>query len=237
MSRPGPWFQGTHTVRNEVRDFVEWHRGRAPYVFWGLLLDGPALDGQLARVASWLDGFLLDGYVREPHVTLDVCGFPADRSADDESFTPALIDAQVMRLAAAAPAPFSIRIGGLDSFTSAPFLKVFDVDRGIAGLRQCLAENGRHRLFGDYVPHVTVGLYRDAWPLPAVAERIAACPTGDELAMTVRQADLLGYAPSVIGGALTRLGSFDLASRQMHWTAAGEALLPAFTTMNHPKQT
>lgn len=237
MSRPGPWFHGMHTVRNEVRDFVEWHRGRAPYVFWGLLLDWPALDRQLARAASRLDGLLLDGYVREPHVTLDVCGFPADRSADDESFTPALIDAQVMRLAAAAPAPFSIRIGGLDSFTSAPFLTVFDVDRGIAGLRQCLAENGRHRLFGDYVPHVTVGLYRDAWPLPAVAERIAACPTGDELAMTIGHADLLGYAPSVIGGALTRLGRFDLVSRRMHWTPAGEALLPAFTTMNHPKQT
>jgi len=237
VSRPGPWFHGTHTVRNEVRDFVEWHRGRAPYVFWGLLLDSPALAGQLARAASWLDGLLLDGYVREPHVTLDVCGFPADRSADDESFTPALIDAQLGLLVAAAPAPFSIRIGGLDSFTSAPFLKVFDVDRGIACLRQCLAENGRHRLFGDYVPHVTVGLYRDAWPLPAVAERIAACPTGDELALTVGHADLLGYAPSVIGGALIRLGRFDLTSRQMHWPPDGEALLPAFTTMIHPKQT
>jgi len=230
VSRPGPWFQGAHTVRNEVRDFVEWHRGRAPYVFWGLLLDSSALDGQLARAASWLDGLLLDGYVREPHVTLDVCGFPADLSADEESFTPALIDAQVTRLVAAAPAPFSIRIGGLDSFTSAPFLKVFDVDRGIAGLRQCLAENGRHRLFGDYVPHVTVGLYRDAWPVPAVAERIAACPTADELAMTIGQADLLGYAPSVIGGALTRLGRFDLASRQMHWTPVGETLMPACTS-------
>lgn len=237
MSRPGPWFHGTHTVRNEVRDFVEWHRGRAPYVFWGLLLDSPALAGQLARAASWLDGLLLDRYVREPHVTLDVCGFPADLSADEESFTPALINAQVTRLLAAAPAPFSIRIGGLDSFTSAPFLRVFDVDRGIAGLRQCLAENGRHRLFGDYVPHVTVGLYRDAWPLPAVAERIATCPTGDELAMIIGQADLLGYAPSVIGGALTRLGCFDLVSRRMQWTAAGEVMMPAFTTMSYPKQT
>ncbi len=237
MSRPGPWFHGAYTVRNEVRDFVEWHRGRAPYVFWGLLLDSPALDGQLAQAACWLDGLLLEGYAREPHVTLDVCGFPAVQLEDNEAFSPELIDAQIARLAAAAPAPFSIHIGGLDSFTSAPFLKVFDVDRGIAGLRQCLAENGRHRLFGDYMPHVTVGLYRDAWPVPAVAERIAACTTGDELAMTVGQADLLGYAPSVIGGALTRLASFDLASRRMHWTTTGEALMPAFTTMNHPKQT
>lgn len=230
MSRPGRWFQGTHTVRNEVRDFVEWHRGRVPYVFWGLLLDSPALDGQLARAASWLDGLLLDDYVREPHVTLDVCGFPAEQSEEDEAFSLALIDAQTTRLVAAAPAPFSIHIGGLDSFTSAPFLRVFDVDRGIAGLRQCLAENGRHRLFGDYVPHVTVGLYRDAWPLQPVAERIAAWPAGDELAMTIGKADLLGYAPSVIGGALTRLGRFDLASRQMHWTPAGETLMPAFTS-------
>ena len=237
MSRPGPWFQGTHTVRNEVRDFVEWHRGRAPYVFWGLLLDSPALDGQLARAASWLDGLLLDDYVREPHVTLDVCGFPAEQSEEDEAFSLALIDAQTTRLVAAAPAPFSIHIGGLDSFTSAPFLRVFDVDRGIAGLRQCLAENGRHRLFGDYVPHVTVGLYRDAWPLQPVAERIAAWPAGDELAMTIGKADLLGYAPSVIGGALTRLGSFDLAPRQMHWTPAGEMLGRAIDTTINSIQT
>lgn len=237
MSRPGRWFQGTHTVRNEVRDFVEWHRGRAPYVFWGLLLDSPALDGQLARAASWLDGLLLEGYAREPHVTLDVCGFPSSQSEEDDAFSLALIDAQIARLAAAAPAPFSIRVGGLDSFTSAPFLTVFDVDRGIASLRQCLAENGRHRLFGDYVPHVTVGLYRDAWPVPAVAERIAACPSGDELAMTVCHADLLGYAPSVIGGALTRLGSFDLAPRQMHWTPAGEMLGRAIDTTINSIQT
>lgn len=225
MSRPGPWFQGAHTVRNEQRDFSEWHRGRAPYVFWGLLLDSPALQSQLAQAAAWLESLLLDGYVREPHVTLDICGFPALYSADADEFSRDLIDGQIARLASGS-GPFSIRVGALDSFTSAPFLTVFDVDRGIAGIRQCLAENGWHRLFGDYVPHVTVGLYRDAWPLPDIAARLAACPMTDDLAIPINQVDLLAYAPSVIGGGLTRVGSFDLATRRMHWTAAAATQLP-----------
>lgn len=213
-------------MRNQPRDFTEWHRGRAPYVFWGLLLDCPALRLPLAQAAAWLDGLLLDGYVREPHVTLDICGFPSSFPAEADEFARDLIDGQITRLASG-PGPFSIRVGALDSFTSAPFLTVFDVDRGIADIRECLAENGRHRLFGEYVPHVTVGLYRDAWPLPDIATRLAACPMTDDLTIPITQVDLLAYAPSVIGGGLTRLGSFDLVTRRMHWTAAAETQLPS----------
>jgi hypothetical protein len=42
----------------------------------------------------------------------------------------------------------------------------FQSDRGshIAAVRGCVAVDGQSRLFGNYVPHLTVGVFAGAWP-------------------------------------------------------------------------
>lgn len=215
---PGPWFSSHHCLTNVQRDFVEWHRGRTPYVFWGLFLDTPAVLERVAIAADALADLLLPDYIREPHVTLDICGFQAEQPADGEEFSPMLIAGQVSRLAKAAQGPFSITLGALDSFSSAPFWAINDVDRSIERIRACLAENGRHRLFGEYVPHVTVGLYRSAWPRSEIAARLREFESMPPLSIEVSEVTLLGYQPAVIGGRLETLGRFDLIGCDMHWT-------------------
>ncbi|MDE2441489.1 MAG: 2'-5' RNA ligase family protein, partial [Betaproteobacteria bacterium] len=117
---------------------------------------------------------MLDDYVRQPHLTLDLCGFPCTRPGSPDEFGPDLLTCQFASLRSAKLAPFVIEIGNPDSFESAPYLAIGDLGGGISTLRRCLAINGEHRLFGDYVPHVTLGLYAQAVPFAAVLERLLA---------------------------------------------------------------
>lgn len=204
------------TLASERRDFVEWHRGRAPYVVWALDLDTPPVRRRVAAAAGHLDGLLLDGYRRQPHVTLTLRGFPAAGRAAADEYTAATLDADLAVLRAAAPAPFTCRLGGLDSFPSAPFLAVDDPDGGISALRRCLP--GVDYPGFRYLPHVTVGLYAGAWPAADVRRRLADWDGGAALACTVRAVGLLAYDPSDIGGPLSRLGRFCLTRRT--WSAA-----------------
>lgn len=209
--------EGSHSLRNERRDFVEWHRGRKPYVFWALDVDTDAVRQRLAAAARHLDGLLLEGYCRQPHVTLETCGFAGQAPLAEDEFGPAHLPAQIEALHQAAPPPFDIEISHLDSFNSAPYLALNKGCEAIAAIRQCLATDGAMRLYGDYVPHVTVGLYADAWPADEVNARLAAFPESTALRQRIERVSLMGYDPSEIGGPLRRLGCFQLCSRDMEW--------------------
>lgn len=217
------------TLRNECRDFPEWHRGRPHYVLWALDVDTPAVRARVATAQRVLDGLLLDGYRRQPHVTLALCGFPAQGPlpADDE-FDAQRIAAQVAALQADGPGAFDIAIGGLESFSSAPFLTVHDARGALATLRRCLHAEGAHP-HGPYVPHVTVGLYAGAWPSVEVADRFGQLPAAAPLHHRVTRMSLLGYVAAHIGGALFTLAEYELESGRMQWHAplAADAALHA----------
>ena len=213
-----------HTLRNERRDFHEWHRGRPQYLLWALDVDAPPLRARVAAAQRALDGLLLDGYLRQPHITLALCGFPATGPlrAEDE-FDDALITTQLGALQATAPPAFELGIGGLESFSSAPFLSVHDSTGTLATLRRCLHASSEHPQ-GGYVPHVTVGLYADAWPTAEVVRRFQALDDAPHLPCRITRLSLMGYAAADIGGALFTLADYHLDERRLQWREAWEGL-------------
>lgn len=202
---------------NVRRDFPEWHLGRSPYVFWALDVDLPAVRERVARAGAHLDGCLLDGYSRQPHVTLDLCGFPSVEPLPEDEFSAELLVRQCAALSRAQIPVFEIEVGGLESFSSAPYLVVADRQRRIAAVRACLAVDGQPRLFGDYVPHVTVGLYGGEWPVDTVRARLAAFPAGDRITCRIERLSLMAYQPSEVGGPLSCIADYWLASGEMRW--------------------
>lgn len=208
------------TLRNERRDFREWHRGRPHYLLWALHVDTPAIRARMHAAQRALDGLLLDAYVRQPHITLALCGFPArgPQRAEDE-FDDALIATQLAALQATAPPAFELGIGGLESFSSAPFLSVEDAGGTLATLRRCLHIDGAHPQ-GAYVPHVTVGLYADAWPTTEVAPRFRAFDGAPPLRCPITRLSLMGYVAADIGGELFTLADYHLAERRLQWREA-----------------
>lgn len=210
------WMAEGYTLRNERRDFVEWHRGRSPYVFWALDVDLPEVRLRQVQAAALMRDFLLEGYVRQPHVTLDLCGFPALSPAASDEFSADLLEKQWRAMQAAALSPFEITLGDLNSFSSAAYLEVSDGGE-IAALRGCLAGPAGHRLEGRFVPHVTVGLYADAWPAQAVLERLQSYAAVEPLCCRIERVSLMSYQPAEIAGPLTCLADYSLERATLDW--------------------
>lgn len=202
----------SHTLANERRDFAEWHRGRAPYVVWALDVDVAPMRGRIAAARHHLDGLLLDAYERQPHVTLELCGFPADSPQDDEEFSPDWVEAQIASLRRLALPSFELQVGALRSFASAPYFAVADTSGEISAIRQALAVDRKNRLNFDYVPHVTVGLYGGTWPAAEVISRLAGFDAGEPLKLRIDRVSLMAYEPSLIGGRLTTLSAVELVA-------------------------
>lgn len=215
------------TLANRRRDFVEWHRGRSPFALWAIDVDRPRLRERVAMAARALDGLLLADYRRQPHITLALCGFPQTAPGADDEFGAAALAAQIDALRAASVGAFDITIGGLSSFTSAPFLEVGDPDGGIARLRALLAGSVFDLPAQAYVPHVTVGLYADAWPSAAVAARLAAGDGWPLWRERIARVSLMAYCPRAIGGELRRIAEVDLADGGLRLHDAADFALAA----------
>lgn len=166
--------QKAQTLPSITRDYPEWHRGRREYAAWIIELAGEEILGMVKAARRHLSGFLMDPYERQPHITLFVCGFLTDAPGFDDDYCRHQADAHRQLLNDSGCGPFSIEVGGLNSFASAPFLEVHDREGGIARLRALLSTAGKEVGRDAYTPHVTVGLYSGAFPSKTVCERIAA---------------------------------------------------------------
>ena len=206
------------TLRNAQRDFPEWHLGRPHYALWALEVDVPAIRQRVAAAERHLFGLLLPDYCRQPHVTLSLCGFPSACPQHADDFGAAALATQLAALRHAQPRPFDIEVGALASFTSAPYLAVQNAGGQIAALRECLAGGSLNDFCGTFTPHVTVGLYADAWPMSAVQVRLASFADTEALRLQISGISLLSYASAQIGGALACMARYDFQSETLPWT-------------------
>ena len=204
------------TLASRHGDFADWHRGRRRYAIWALDIARQPVLAAVARLQGRLADFLLPGYGRQPHVTLHLCGFPSREEGQADAFTLADLERQVAALAAAAPPPFAMTLGGPATFTSAAYLAVTDGEGGIARLRQALGGGGAAEGGFPYVPHATVGLYRSSFPVAAV---LAAAGDGfADIVLPIDRLHLMTYETATIGGPLASAGAFDLATGHFTWS-------------------
>lgn len=212
---------GRRCIANVRRDFSEWHRGRPRYALWALDVSCAPVSARVAAAQRCLDGLLLAGYRRQPHVTLSLCGFPSAVPRHADEFGAAALAEQLQALRAARPAPFDIEIGTLSSFASAPFLHVHDDGGGIDALRAYLACGDLNRIDGDYLAHVTVGLYGAAWHARDVRARLDAFAPGAPLRVRIERISLFSYASADIGGPLARVADYDFVTGRLRCHESG----------------
>lgn len=219
MTSHARFVAAANTLGNVQRDFVEWHGGRPRYALWAVDVDVPAVAERVLAADRHLGTLLLDAYRRQPHITLALCGFPQALPRRRDDFGPAQLAAQLAGLRKLGGGPFRISVGGLSSFTSAPFLGVDDTDGGIARVREGLAAGDARRREdhpdGGYAPHVTVGLYAGSWSTAEVVSRLNAFGRHEALVLRVERLSLMSYAAHDIGGPLAVAAEFDLADGRL----------------------
>ncbi len=202
------------TIASIQRDFVEWRKERSHYVVWTIDVDTPALRAAVAALREHLADCLLPDYQRQAHVTVHLCGFSAAVPKLDDDYPATTLQTHIAALQAGAPAPFALKIGAPDSFASAAYLSVDDCAGGILAIRRALTGSGNPEGSFPYTPHVTCGLYRGEFPLPELIQRMAACELDLPMHLQVERLTLMAYDAAIIGGPLSSLCEFDLATRQ-----------------------
>ena len=189
------------TTIAQLRDYPEWHRGRRRYAIWMIPINCPEVLAYIDQVTASLAD-LLHPSRRQPHITLFVCGFEGESISHDDDFTPAQLQRQLADLDRLALPPCELRIGAPDSFASAAFLSVGDPQGHLRRWREALAEDCREVRQSIYVPHLTLGLYRQAIPAAELRQRLALWSGPDTLPLSVERLDYATYSSDDMFGPL-----------------------------------
>ncbi|MDI1360672.1 2'-5' RNA ligase family protein [Methylotenera sp.] len=206
-----------HTIKNVNRDFHEWHMGRPHYAIWAIDVDTPEIRQQVFAAEQHLAGLLLENYARKPHITLCVCGFLSDEVKQTDDFGASLLEAQLANLTRLNLKPFEIEIDALASFSSVPFFHVKDAHNSIAALHECLNLDMPRNQHDQYIPHITVGLYADAWLSSEVSLKLASFTKLDITRYSVNKISLMSYNPAEIGGVLRTIADYDFEQAKIQW--------------------
>lgn len=163
----------THLISTERRDYPEWHHGRSDFAVWYIEIDQAEVIQYLDHIKTKFSDLLIDSNQRQYHITLFVCGFLTLKSSHyDDDFEIDTLKQQVQALNSLEIEPFELEITQLDSFSSALFLQVEDNNKILAKIRQQLAQYSDEIAALEYCPHITLGVYNDAWQSDLVLDRI-----------------------------------------------------------------
>lgn len=199
---------------SEWRDYPEWHHGRLRYTLWSIPIDAPSVLERLDQARVRLGDWLHPDYARPAHLTLFVCGFPNATPQRNDDIHPQRLQAQREALRQLCLEPFALNIGGLDSFISAPILRV-EPCATLQRLRTELARISPEIRQAAYVPHITIGLYRQRVERAAWLQHCADLSDTPPLAQPVTRLELLSYQADQPWGPLSRESSVALVRREI----------------------
>jgi 2'-5' RNA ligase len=208
----------------EDRDFVEWHGGCPWCAVWVLPIKEASVARRVAQARQALQPWVLPRYERQPHVTVAYRGLMAGQEAHSKAeFGLLQLQRDVRMLQAAQLAPFALTLGGVDSFSTVPYVKAA-LPQTLAQAHDALAMVAPYPDW-HYVPHLTLGHYAVEQPMAAVMAALQASGAGaSPWEETVDAIWLARYRSSDIAGPLTWEGCFDL--RQQNYVPQPGALLP-----------
>ncbi|RME27584.1 MAG: 2'-5' RNA ligase family protein [Deltaproteobacteria bacterium] len=186
-----------------------WLRGRSDYLVWVLRVNGPRVGDRVQAAARRLESTIRPVPPADLHVTVWVAGFACDRVRFDDDVDPAVIGRWRSSLADAPR--FRVEVGGINSFTSAPFFDVVDVDGGIAELRRRLGAHHDELRFAPYLPHISVGSYLDSRPVAPLVAALSPLRRLPPLSVAVDAVELCAFDGRVPGAPLRTVHRVELS--------------------------
>lgn len=188
----------------------EWHhQGRQQFCFWGLLPNSFELERSIQQAQQQLAAYLLADYQKQTHITLYAAGFlvPEKRLADDVTWRELQQQADLIQQLQLPK--LKLQIGASNSFLGAPFLEVVETAGQLQRLHQALSVAFGQDRDGALIPHVTLGLYRQAW---ATSDLTASLTNAQQqgIAVNEQQLHLLSYSSDDIRSPLSIVKTIQL---------------------------
>ena len=214
MIHPGIWNDFVRRERSigaRRSDYPEWHKGRPRYSLWAIDADTEPVNERLRHHRTRLHDHLVQPNARQAHITVAVSGFLSPEALHDDDITPGLVELQGLRVRALSLPPFTLHVGGANSFASAPFLEVADPEDALAMIRQALTPDGREFRTTAYVPHVTIGIYDGEHDIEQLARLMEPGPE-DAIAVAVSAIGFYSYEAHHMGSPLRLERTIPLAA-------------------------
>lgn len=196
---------------DELMALSDWHKGRTEFGLWYVEITCPDIQEYCHAKRQALMAWLEPDYHRQFHITVFVGGFwVADKVRDDE-MTWQDVGRQVealSRLGRRVIRPFYLTLSNLYAFDNCVVIKTRHSDE-LHRIRHVLS--GVHGEISPscYVPHITLGFYRDIFLKTDVQNAIRQTPC---LPLSFRVDELtFGYYQATQGqGELTPVATWDL---------------------------
>lgn len=195
----------SHTFASREQDYFDWHQGRSYFSLWYLEIKSQALEKYLEQLQQQCADFLYFPNHRQWHITLSICGFwnvPFAKQHLPDDFSFQQLQQQLAILKCAEKQPIKLKLAKLNSFYSALFVEVIDVDHQLDMYRLQLQQHCFMDKESKYYPHITLGLYRDEFPAQQVLQHIESIET-QPFEFLVDQLTFGYYQTDKLQGALT----------------------------------
>lgn len=188
-----------------------WAGGRRTYAVWGVRVSTEAVHRRVHAVQNSLPAGLRRLPLADLHVTIWVAGFPTDdHPTRNDDIREADLDAHAHALAGCGR--FRLRIGAANSFTTAPFLEVFDPDGGLAAVRGALDRSGPRELrFAAFQPHLTLATATEDRPTAPLRDALLPHRLAPPLEVDVCRIDQLRFDATCPAASLQTHRSVDLS--------------------------
>ena len=160
------------TQPSQLRDFFEWHKGIKHYGFWAIEITDQACLDKVLRYQQLLTKHVHNHYSRQPHITLMAAGL-----LSENHFSQNQLEQQIHALkhrvkerqqngSEAQPiTPFPLSIKEANTFTTCPYLSIFDPFKKLQNIRSLLLPEKNEDSSSEYIPHITLGLYNDRYKI------------------------------------------------------------------------
>ncbi len=195
--------QQQYTYAAEKREYPEWHKNRPRYYLWAIDSDTVLVNKRLQKYHSLFKDLILHPYERQAHITFAISGFLSEHIIHDDDITQAAITKQQATLHALKLAPFIVSIGGINSFSSAPFLEVMDPSKSLEIIRHTVIDDRQDFRNTHYIPHVTLGIYNANHAVASIAAMIKDLKE-EPIELTVSHIGLYSYDARDIGSRLRK---------------------------------
>ncbi|CAH0990373.1 hypothetical protein SIN8267_00465 [Sinobacterium norvegicum] len=200
------FLQHLTTTAHQDRNFVEWHGGIKHYGFWAIIIQNRPWENLFNAASDHIQGLTLKGYRRQPHITISSSGL-----LDPKHFSKEQFEQQYEALIQADIAAFTLTANSLNSFAGSPYISIDDQQGGLSAIRRVL-----HSIIEEdspateYTPHITLGLYDEAFNCPLVVECLERFEPRSVADLYVDKIAFCSYETDSIQGPLVVIDSVRL---------------------------
>lgn len=190
-----------------TQDYSAWHKNRPYFCVWYIGVDDSNILNYCQMKQKEFSQFLTHDYNRQFHITLFVNGFWVENQVCDDDFNLSQLTKQINVLNELNLKPFKLNLSNFHSFDNCLSIQVLH-NNNLINIRNTLKSVHDEISPSYYIPHITLGFYKDYFLKQTIYHRIKLSEI-KKLTLTVNKLTCGVYNAQELQGQLTPIYEFE----------------------------